>query len=65
MGNEGVRTILSNLGGIVKMQLNSNKFEAVALSGIGNLTHLKVLDLRNNKLGDGCMEHLCSLKHLT
>ena len=61
IGNAGVAAIVGSLSGVVKLQLNSNSFTAEALSGISHMQSLKVLDIRNNSLGDGCMKHLGSL----
>jgi hypothetical protein len=48
-----------------KLYLNNNNFEAQALKNIKNLTLLKFLDIRNNKLGDSSVEHISELKNLS
>lgn len=50
--------------GLTKLQLNSNSFTADALIPIVNLKVLKVLDIRNNKLGDTCTPYVASLSQL-
>lgn len=61
IGNLGLTTIVTHLSGIEKLQLNSNSFNAQALSGIENLHNLRVLDIRGNNLGDSCMAFLSGL----
>jgi len=64
IGDVGVTIITNHLTSIVKLQLNSNSFTASALANISNLQNLRVLDIRNNNLGDNCMIHLSTLIHL-
>jgi hypothetical protein len=65
IGDGGVVAITTHLLNINKLQLNSNCFTADALKHIGNLRLLKVLDIRNNKLGDTCMEYLSQLEQMS
>ena len=44
--------IIEELKGVVKLQLNSNRFGPEGLKRIWKLERLKVLDIRNNSLGD-------------
>jgi hypothetical protein len=64
IGDVGVMAITTNLINISKLQLNSNCFSAEALKQIHILKSLKVLDIRNNKLGDKCMQYLLELSEL-
>ena len=52
IGDLGVMAISSNLTLVTKLQLNSNSFTAKGLKNIDNLKLLRVLDIRNNNLGD-------------
>jgi hypothetical protein len=52
IGDAGVIAITTNLINVVKLQLNSNSFTSHALNGIECLRLLRVLDIRNNNLGD-------------
>ena len=65
IGDLGVTIITNNLTNVSKLQLNSNSFTANALSNIGNLKYIKVLDIRNDNLGDNCLKHIAKVASLT
>ena len=65
IGDLGVTTITNTLTNVSKLQLNANSFKAEALTNIGNLKYLKVLDIRNNNLGDNCLKHIAKVASLT
>ncbi len=58
IGDAGIRVMTDCLPALTKLQLNTNQFTASALSNIINLRELRVLDIRNNRLGDECMKYL-------
>lgn len=64
IGDAGIRVMTDYLPSLAKLQLNSNKFTSGALANIGNLKELRVLDIRNNSLGDECLKHLAVLSTL-
>jgi Leucine-rich repeat (LRR) protein len=64
IGDDGVLAITTSLMNISKLRLDSNCFSAESLRQIRNLKSLKVLDIRNNKLGDVCMQYLSELNEL-
>lgn len=53
--NAGVSVIMQSLKNMKKLLLNFNNFDAGALTGIANLTNLRVFQVNSNQLGDGCM----------
>lgn len=57
--------ICSKLTQMRKLYLNHNSFEAEALSNLHMMTELKLLDIRNNKLGDSCAKHISRAQTLT
>lgn len=65
IGDAGIEAITGNLTEVIKLQLNSNCFSADSLKNIQNLGMLRVLDVRNNNLGDKCMPYLSTVQTLT
>jgi Leucine-rich repeat (LRR) protein len=64
IGDVGIKIITDCLTSVRKLQLNTNKFTSKALSNLGNLKELRVLDIRNNNLGDECLKYSAALPNL-
>lgn len=64
IGDAGIRVMTDCLPALTKLQLNTNQFTAAALANISNLRELRVLDIRNNKLGDECLKYLGAVSSL-
>ena len=65
LGNPSIKMLCNSFPQTKKLILDRNCFEASSLQDIGSMKYLKYLDIRDNKLGDECLQYVSSCKSLT